>query len=63
MICITGVKIHFKLTSLFKHAKCSADQFLFLIDHTAKPVLMYGTEVFLNSNRLCKSKEKALRNM
>ena len=35
----------FKLTSLFKLAKYSAEQFLFLFDHTVKPVLMYGTEV------------------
>ena len=30
--------------SLFKHAKCSADHFFLLFDHTVKPVLMYGTE-------------------
>ena len=60
-----GQKAFFKLTSLFKHAKCSAEQFLFLFDHTVKPVLMYGTEVvgFFNSNKLCKSKEKTLHDM
>ena len=60
-----GQKAIFKLTSLFKNAKCSVDQFLFLFDHTVKPVLMYGAEVVgtFNSNRLCRSKEKTLKDM
>ena len=60
-----GQKAFFKLTSLFKNAKCSVDQFLFLFDHTVKPVLMYGTEVVgtFNSIRLCRSKGKTLKDM
>ena len=55
-----GQKAFFKLTSLFKNAKWSVDQFLFLFDHTVKPVLMYGAEVVgtFNSIRLCSSKGK-----
>ena len=47
------------------NAKCSVEQFLFLFDHTVKPVLMYGAEVVgtFNSNRLCRSKEKTLKDM
>ena len=50
---------------MFKHTKCIADKFLFLFDQTVKPVLTYGAEVvgIFNCNRLCKSKEKTLRDM
>ena len=36
-----------------------------MFDHTVKPVLMYGAEDVgtFNSNRLCKSKEKTLKDM
>ena len=53
------------LLSLFKNAKYSVDQFLFLFDHIVKPVLMYGAEVVgtFNSIRLCRSKGKTLKDM
>ena len=35
-----GQKAFCELTSLFKHDKWSAEQFLFLFDHAVKPVLM-----------------------
>ena len=54
-----GQKAFFKLTSLFKHTKCSADNF-FLFDHTVKPVLTYGAEVvgIFNCNSYASRKDK-----
>lgn len=60
-----GQKAFFKLTSLFKNVSCSPDKFLYLFDHTVKPVLMYGAEVtgMFNCNRLYKSNNKTIRDM
>lgn len=44
MFC-RGQKAFFKLTSIFKNMPCDVEKFMYVFDHTVKPVLLYSSEI------------------
>lgn len=40
-----GQKAFFKITNVFKNMSCDAENFLYVFDHTVKPVLLYASEI------------------
>ena len=40
-----GIKAFFKLTNTFKNMPCDMKTFMYIFDHTVKPVLLYSSEI------------------
>ena len=41
-----GLKVYFKLKKCFEHHKPKVKTILHVFDHTVKPVLLYGSEIW-----------------
>ena len=49
-VSVDTKKAFFKLKNMFNNIPCSAPNFMHIFDHTDKPVLLYASEIGVNSN-------------
>ena len=58
-MCSRGQKAFFKLTSIFKNMPCDVEKFMYIFDHTVKPVLLYSSEILgiFQSKNTCKNRD------
>jgi len=49
-VSVETKKAFFKLKNMFNNIPCSAPNVMHIFDHTVKPVLLYASEIGVNSN-------------